>query len=205
MTVNNIILVSTIVISYLAWKNQSLLNRLILHPYSIIREKQYYRLVTSGFIHQGWMHLIFNMFALYFFGRNIEVIFRYLHPDSGGLIYLIFYISAVAISDLPTLRKQIDNPKYFSLGASGGVSAVVFSWILFFPTETIYVYFIPLPGFILGVLYIVYSYYQSKNPSSHINHDAHLFGAIYGILFTIGLKPSVIPAFFEQLSDFKLF
>ena len=205
MKINTIIILGSILISYLSWKNQSLLNKLILHPYTIIREKQYFRLLTSGFIHQGWMHLIFNMLALYFFGRNIEAIFVYLHPDTGGLIYLLFYLSAIVVSDLPTVRKQMDNPGYYSLGASGGVSAVVFSWILFFPTETIYVYFIPLPGFILGILYILYSFYQSKNASSHINHDAHLYGAIYGIIFTIGLKPDVVPAFFEQLSSFSLF
>jgi len=205
MSVNTILMLGTALISYLAMNNQKLLNRTILHPYTIIREKQYERLLTSGFIHQGWMHLIFNMIALYFFGQNVETIFTYIHPDSGWLIYLIFYLSAIVVSDLPTLKKQMDNPSYFSLGASGGVSAVVFSWILFFPTETIYIYFIPLPGFILGILYIVYSYYQSKNPNSRINHDAHLYGAIYGIIFTVLLRPSVVPAFFEQLSSFSIF
>lgn len=205
MTINTLILLGTFLISYLAWKNQPMFNKLILHPYTIIREKQYYRLLTSGFIHQGWMHLIFNMIALYFFGRQIEAIFSYLHPDTGWLIYLFFYLSAIVISDLPTIRKQIDNPGYFSLGASGGVSAVVFAWILFFPTETIYVYFIPLPGFILGILYILYSYFQSKNSASHINHDAHLYGAIYGIIFVIVLSPGVVPAFFDQLFNFSIF
>ncbi|MCH7512688.1 MAG: rhomboid family intramembrane serine protease, partial [Bacteroidetes bacterium] len=94
---------------------------------------------------------------------------------------------------------------YFSLGASGGVSAIVFCWIMFFPLETIYIYFIPMPGFILGILYLVYSYYRSKNPDSHINHDAHLYGAVYGILFTIVVYPKVIPRFIEQVSGFSIF
>lgn len=176
-----------------------------MHPYTVIREKQYYRMLSSGFIHNGWMHLFFNMLALYFFGRNVEYIFSSIFGGAGPYIFLIFYLTAIIVADIPTLLKNKDNPGYFSLGASGGVSAVVLCWILFFPTETIYIYFIPMPGFILGFFYIVYSYYQSKNPESHINHDAHLAGAIYGIIFTIVIYPSVIPRFIEQMSNFKLF
>jgi membrane associated rhomboid family serine protease len=145
------------------------------------------------------------MLALFFFGRNVEVIFQYISPGFGTILYVIFYLTAIIVSDLSTIRKNKENPHYFSLGASGGVSAIVFCWILFFPLETIYIYFIPLPGFILGFLYIIYSYYQSKNADSHINHDAHLFGAVYGIIFTVIAHPSVLPKFFEQLSNFELF
>lgn len=205
MTVNNFLLIVTVLISYLAWRNENLLKRLIFHPYTVVREKQYYRFLTSGFIHQGWLHLLFNMIALYFFGRNVEYIFSYLMGPSGPWVFLVFYLSAIIVSDLPTLRKQIDNPAYMSLGASGGVSAVVFSWILFFPTETIYIYFIPAPGFVLGAFYLVYSYFQSKNQASRINHDAHLYGALYGLLFTVIIQPGVIPAFFQQLSNFSIF
>ncbi len=205
MSVNTFLLIGTIGISIAAWRNQGLFQKLILHPYTVVTHRQYYRLLSSGFIHQGWMHLLFNMLALFFFGRNVEVIFQYISPDYGSLLYIIFYLTAIIASDLTTIRKNKENQNYFSLGASGGVSAVVFCWILFFPLETIYIYFIPLPGFILGFLYIIYSYYQSKNESSHINHDAHLFGAAYGILFTVIAYPQVLPQFFEQLSNFKLF
>ncbi len=205
MSVNTILIIGTILISMAAWRNQGLFQKLILHPYTVVHQRQYYRLLSSGFIHQGWMHLLFNMLALFFFGRNVEVIFQYISPGFGTILFIVFYLTAIVASDLPTIRKNKENPHYFSLGASGGVSAVVFCWILFFPLETIYVYFIPLPGFILGFLYIIYSYYQSKNADSHINHDAHLFGAVYGILFTVIAYPRVLPQFFEQLSNFKLF
>ena len=205
MSITFLIIIVTILISYAASKRPEIMQKLIMHPYTVYHEKQYYRLLTSGFIHQGIMHILFNMLALYFFGPHIEAIFVQLYPGSGEIFYIIFYLSALVISDLTTFRKQKENPQYFSLGASGAISAIVFSWIMFFPTETIYVYFIPMPGFILGVLYLIYSYYQSKNPNTHINHDAHLWGAVYGILFTTIIYPAVIPRFIQQLSNFELF
>jgi len=205
MSINTLLLIATILLSIVSWRNQALFQGLIMHPYTVFHKKQYYRALTSGFIHQGWMHLLFNMIALFFFGRNVEAIFKSIFPDTGGILFLFFYLSAIVVSDLRTMLKQRENPNYFSLGASGGVSAIVFCWILFFPLETIYIYFIPMPGFILGILYIIYSYYQSKNPGTHINHDAHLFGAIYGIFFTVIAYPAVIPRFIEQIGQFSIF
>ena len=205
MSITFLIIIITAVVSYAASRKQDLLQKLIMHPYTVYRNKQYYRLVTSGFIHNGLIHILFNMLALYFFGPWIERIFKELYPSFGSIFFILFYLSALIVSDLTTLRKQKNNPQYFSLGASGAVSSIVFSWIMFYPTETIYVYFIPMPGFILGVLYLVYSYYQSKNPDTHINHDAHLWGAVYGIIFTVVLYPAVIPRFIQQLSGFELF
>ena len=205
MNITILIIIITAIISYVSQNRQDIMQKLIMHPYTVSREKQYYRLLTSGFIHSGLIHFFFNMLALYFFGPWIENIFKELHPGSGGLLYIVFYLSAIVVSDLTSLRKHKDNPGYFSLGASGAVSAIVFSWIMFFPTRTIYVYFIPMPGFILGVLYLIYSFYQSKNPNSHINHDAHLWVAVYGVIFTTILYPSVIPRFIQQLSEFEIF
>jgi membrane associated rhomboid family serine protease len=205
MTITTLIIIITAIISYVSQRRQDIMQKLIMHPYTVSRKKQYYRLLTSGFIHNGLIHFFFNMLALYFFGPYIEAIFKELYPASGTVLFIIFYLTAIVVSDLTSLRKHKDNPGYFSLGASGAVSAVVFSWIMFFPTRTIYVYFIPMPGFILGALYLIYSYYQSKNPNSHINHDAHLWGSIYGILFTTILYPSAIPRFIQQLSEFEIF
>ena len=205
MSITYAIILITAIASYLAYTRKEILQKLIMHPYTVTRERQFYRLLTSGFIHSGFIHFFFNMLALYFFGPYIEMIFLELHPSSGSIIFILFYLSAIVISDLTSLRKNKDNPGYYSLGASGAVSAIVFCWIMFFPTRTIYIYFIPMPGFILGALYLIYSYYQSKNPDSHINHDAHLWGAVYGILFTVILYPAVVPRFIEQLSGFELF
>jgi len=205
MTISILIIIITAIISYISQRRQDIMQKLIMHPYTVTRQNQYYRLLTSGFIHSGLIHFFFNMLALYFFGPYIEAIFKELYPVSGSVLFIVFYLSAIVVSDLTSLRKHKDNSGYFSLGASGAVSAVVFSWIMFFPTRTIYVYFIPMPGFILGALYLIYSYYQSKNPDSHINHDAHLWGSIYGIIFTTILYPSAIPRFIQQLSEFEIF
>ena len=205
MSISIVIILITAGVSYMASQRQDVMQKLIMHPYTVSRERQYYRLLTSGFIHNGFIHFFFNMLALYFFGPYIERIFKEIHPATGSILFILFYLSAIVISDLTLLRKHKENAGYFSLGASGAVSAIVFCWIMFFPTRIIYVYFIPIPGFILGILYLIYSYYQSKNPDSHINHDAHLWGSVYGIIFTIILYPRVIPRFFEQLSGFELF
>jgi membrane associated rhomboid family serine protease len=116
------------------------------------------------------------------------------------------YLSAIVISDIPSLLKHKENPNYNALGASGAVSAVVFSSILFNPMTDLCLYgILCLPGFIFGVIYIIYSYYQGKRQGDNINHDAHLFGALYGVIITIAIWPGVIARFIEQLSTFSLF
>ena len=205
MNTTYLIIIVTALVSWRAAQRQEVMQKLIMHPYTVVREKQFYRLLTSGFIHNGLIHFFFNMLALYFFGPWIEDAFKELYPTAGQILFVVFYLTAIVVSDLTSLKKHKDNIGYFSLGASGAVSAIVFSWIMFYPTRTIYIYFIPMPGFILGTLYLIYSYYQSKNPDTHINHDAHLWGAVYGIIFTIILYPSVIPRFLQQLSGFEVF
>ena len=119
---------------------------------------------------------------------------------------LSMYLLGIIVSDIPTFLKYQDVPNYNALGASGGVAAVVFSSILFDPLNPIYLMFIPIgiPGFVLGILYLVYSYYQGKRMADNINHDSHLFGAIFGLIFTVVLRPGVIVSFIEQIKDWSL-
>lgn len=192
--------------SYLAWKQPWRMQKWILNPYRAYHNKEYYRFITSGFIHAGWGHLVFNLFTLYFFGRNVEYTFTgLLGPVSGRIAFWIFFITAVIVADFPSFFKYKNFPNYNSLGASGGVSAFVFSSIVFYPLQPIYILFIPIgiPGFILGALYLIYSYYQGKQLGDNINHDAHLFGALYGVAFTIILFPESIQMFLEQISKFS--
>jgi len=194
------------IISYIAWQQPVRMQRWILNPYRAFHNKEYFRFITSGFIHANWGHLGFNLFTLYFFGRNVEYTFIQLLGSVGGIItFWIFFITAVIVSDIPSFIKYRNIPNYNSLGASGGVSAFVFCSIVFYPMQPIYIMFIPIgiPGFILGGLYLLYSYYQGKNMGDNINHDAHLFGALYGVLFTVILFPRTISLFFEQLSNFS--
>jgi membrane associated rhomboid family serine protease len=140
------------------------------------------------------------MFTLYFFGSTVEW-------RLGGGLFLILYLVGIVVSDVPTYLKNRKNPYYNSLGASGGVSAVVFASILFRPLAPLYLMFIPIPipGFIFGGLYMLYSYYQAKRGGDYINHDAHLYGALFGLAFSILAVPSALPNFLAQISTWRLF
>jgi len=194
------------IVSYIAWRQPYRMQQWILNPYRTFHNKEYHRFITSGFIHANWGHLLFNLFTLYFFGRNVEyTLINLLGPVKGIISFWIFFIMAVIVADLPSFFKYRNFPNYNSLGASGGVAAFVFSSIVFYPLQPIYIMFIPIgiPGFILGALYLVYSYYQGKQLGDNINHDAHLFGALFGVLFTVILFPQSLRMFIDQISSFS--
>lgn len=193
----------TVLISFYAWEKESMIRDLIMNPYVVKKQQQYYRFITSGFIHQDHIHLIMNMISLYFFGSAIEQLFRAYFGTTGSVYYVVLYLLGIVVSDIPTYFKHRNNPHYNALGASGGVSAVIFAFILFLPLEDICLYYVLcFPGFILGTAYIVYSYYQGKKANDNINHDAHLYGALFGMVFCIAIDPSVIARFFEQIASF---
>jgi membrane associated rhomboid family serine protease len=192
----------TVAASFYAWSKPPLLAKWMMNPYSIQRYHQYYRFVTSGFIHKDHMHLLFNMFSFYFFGLAIETTFGQLFPKLGGVYYVVLYVLAIVASDLPSYFKHRQEPRYNSLGASGGVSAVVLAFILFYPLNDICIYFaLCAPGFIMGVLFIGFSYYQGKRSGSNINHDAHLYGALFGFVFCAVMYPAALSHFVEQVSQ----
>lgn len=173
----------------------------MMNPYSIKNKQQYYRFVTSGFIHADHMHLIFNMFSLYFFGAAIELVFISIFGFlTGEFIFIALYLIAIIVSDLPTYFKHKDQPRYNSLGASGGVAAIIFAFIIFEPLEDICIYFICMPGIVFGILYVAFSYYQGKRSRDNINHDAHLYGSLFGALFCIVVYPPSLTNFYEQIS-----
>lgn len=206
MSITLALIVITCVISFYALNNNSFLESWMMNPYKVMQRGQYYRLLTSGFIHADFGHLFFNMFSFYFFGSQIESIFTQLFGGAGALYLVLFYLAGIIISDIPTLLKHKNDPGYNSLGASGGVSSVIFGAILFFPLNKIYLYgIISFPGFVFGILYIGYSVYESRRGAGRINHDAHLYGALFGILFMGVVYPPVIPAFFAQVSEWRLF
>lgn len=206
MYITYIIIGITAVVSFYAFQSPSALASLMMNPYYTSRHQQYYRFISSGFIHKDHMHLLWNMFSLYFFGTAIEREFQAMFGNAGGLYFLGLYLIAIVVSDLPTFFKHKNNPGYNSLGASGGVSAVIFAFIIFEPLSDICIYIaLCMPGFILGALYIVFSWYQGKRSNDNINHDAHLYGALFGLLFCIVVAPSSIGNFFEQIQTWRLF
>lgn len=189
----------TCVVSWLAFNNRKLMDRLILWPPAIERHKQYDRLVGYGFIHADFMHLLFNMFTLFFFGRYMEGTITEL--TGSPLTYLGFYLAALVVSILPTYLKHQKDPNYRSLGASGAVSAVLFAFILIDPWARIGVMFIPMPAIIFAVLYVGYSIWMDKRGGDNVNHGAHLAGAAFGVLFMVIMEPRVLGHFLQQLGQ----
>lgn len=199
-TITISIIVLTCFVSFSAFNNSKLMDNLIFWPPAISMRHQYYRFITCGLIHADMLHLAFNMLTLYFFGRIMEAHYM----GELGLphyCYLILYVGALIVSNIPTYIKRRDDYNYRSLGASGAVSAVLFAFILLRPWITIRVFFIPLPAIVYGALFLGYSVYMSRKGGDNINHDAHFWGALFGIVFTIALRPGVISIFLNELSQ----
>lgn len=198
LSITIIIIIITCLVSITAFYNREEMDKMIFWPALIRQKKQYYRFITSGFIHADWLHLGFNMFTLYFFGRIVEQYFRELF---GPGVFILFYLLSMIAADIQTYVKNRGNYQYRSLGASGAISAVLFASILFNPWAKIYLFIIPIgiPAFIFGFIYLAYCVYMSKRGGDNINHNAHLWGALFGILFTIVLEPRVASFFLQQL------
>ncbi|MES1159602.1 MAG: rhomboid family intramembrane serine protease [Bacteroidota bacterium] len=197
-TITLSIIVLTCLISVTAFNNSKILEDLIFWPPAISIRHQYYRFITCGLIHADIMHLAFNMFTLYFFGKYLEAHYM----GELGLphyCYLILYVGAVIVANIPTYIKRRDDYNYRSLGASGGVCAVLFAFILLRPWATIQVIVIPIPAIIYAGLFLGYSAYMSRRGGDNVNHDAHFWGALFGVCFTILLRPTVVDIFLNEL------
>jgi len=190
-----IILVTTVV-SFVAFNNLRLLGALWLWPPAVQRQGQYYRLLTYGVVHADFAHLAFNMITLYFFGGVIERIFTPAIDTAG---YVAFYLGGLLVSILPSYLKHRHDPNYRSLGASGAVSAVLFAYILFQPWSLIFVFFVPVPAIVFAVIYVGYTIWADRQGADQINHQAHLWGAAYGVGFTLLLEPRVLLLFLQRL------
>lgn len=181
------ILVITVITSMRAFKEPALMEKFLFIPTKVYHEKEYSRLFTSGLIHANTPHLAFNMLTFFFFAFTLERIL-------GHWEFAVFYVLSLALSEVTTLFKYKDAHHYRALGASGAVSAVVMGMIMLFPMQKLYLMFIPIgiPGWLFGILYIMYSQYAAKKNNDNIGHEAHLWGAISGIVLTIIFYPGVI-------------
>lgn len=190
------IIIITVIVSFMAWQSQSLYHRLIFNPV-LVRQGQWYRLISHGFIHADGSHLLFNMFTLYFFGRVIE---QFYNQYVAGFGFVVFYLLAIIAAILPSYTAHQNKPNYFSLGASGGVSAVLFAYILMAPWSMLYLMaIIPIPAIIFAIVYVAYSVYANKKGNSRINHSAHLWGGAFGVVATVAIHPSIVLHFFYEL------
>ncbi len=192
----------TAAFSIYAFSKASVVDRFDFNPTRILQHREVYRLLTNGFLHADWLHLALNMFVLLNFGPLVEAHYKSIDQANGGQWYLVMYCSAIVASILPTLIQQKRNPNYHGLGASGAVSAVLFSSVLFRPMDKLcFIFGLCLPGILMGVGYLLYSYYAARKSNDHINHDAHFWGALYGILFSLMLHPNIGVDFIRQLQE----
>lgn len=200
-----IIIAITALISFLAFSNRSLFDKLLFDPYRINHLRQYYRFFTHGLVHADWIHLGINMFVLLSFGRMVEDVFMQIFGTGKGIyFYVLLYIGGLLLSATPSFGKHKNNAWYTAVGASGAVSAIVFASILISPLSGIRFIFIPfdIPAFIFGILYLGYSAYMSRKGHDNIGHDAHFYGALYGLLYTILIKPALLTGFINQISSY---
>ncbi len=206
--VTYVILAITVAVSLLCFGNQELKYKLTFSPYTARHHNRWYNVITHAFVHGDFVHLFFNMYVLYGFGYQVEgayafgleAIFIELYGGFGQLWYGLLYLAGIVFATLPAFYKHSNNPNYLAVGASGAVSSVLFSFILFYPTDQLLLFFIPMPAFVLGLLYLAFEYFMSKRGRTNIAHDAHFAGAIFGILFTIAVRPETAVEMIDQLA-----
>ncbi|MCK4748407.1 MAG: rhomboid family intramembrane serine protease [Bacteroidales bacterium] len=201
------IIIITLIITILAFYSEEIMTRLMLNPYQVYHKREWYRLITHGFLHADWTHLIINMIVLYSFGSNVERWFDQLktsgYISSPALMYSLLYFGGIIMSSLITIIRHRNNRWYNSVGASGAVSAVIFTSIFFSPLDRLYFFaVIPIPGILFAVLYLVYSSYMSRRSRDNINHDAHFLGAVFGFVFPILIDLDLLSHFIRELSIF---
>jgi membrane associated rhomboid family serine protease len=185
----------TVLVSISAFNDQRLFSNLLFEPFVINARKQWYRFLSHALIHANWPHLLVNMFVLYMFGRNVEAAYGVITDGSPLLPFLGLYIGGIIFSSLPSYKKHIHDPSYRAVGASGAVSAVLFAQILMVPMGRMGLLIIPgvrVPAFVFGLLYLAYSWYMDRRSADNVAHDAHFFGALYGIAFTAFLEPRFV-------------
>jgi membrane associated rhomboid family serine protease len=178
---------------YTLTSNPDLIDRWAFKPFRAVREREWSRWLTAGFVHVGFGHLLFNMVTLFFFGPTIEGVL-------GPVRFLIVYVGAELAANALTYWRYKDNPAYSAVGASGAISGVLFSFCLFFPFEKIYLMFIPIGiwAVVFAPLYIALSVYAAAQGGGRVAHEAHLGGALGGLLLTVLLYPASVGIFLAQ-------
>lgn len=201
MILTLVILIS--LFSVIAFRKNNLFDKFDLTPYRVVHNKECYRVISHIFLHADYTHLIVNMIVLWSFGRSVEAIFQnvktYDYISSAYLHLSILVFLGIVGSTVSTILKHKNDKQYSAVGASGLVSAMVFTHIFFQPMEKIYFYFaIPIPGIVFGVLYLLYSSYMAKRNTDSINHQAHIWGAIIGFIYPIFMNPKLVSHFIES-------
>lgn len=202
MTVTIILLIACVIVSLMAFNDSGLMSKLLFSPYEIKRKNQWYRFITHGFVHADYMHLFLNMWVLYLFGKTVEQTLVFNYGPEGTLYFILLYLGGLIFSTFYSFGRHIDHPHYAAVGASGAISSVTFAFIMINPTAGLYLFPFPfeIPAFAFGGLYLVYSWFMARRGGDNIGHDAHFFGALYGVIFMIILEPRLITLFIQNFS-----
>lgn len=201
MSATLIIIIATVVVSLYAFNNRDVFYRMQFNAYQIHHRNEKHRFLSYGLIHADWVHLLINMFVLYSFGTLVEGFYQQLFGLKGFLLYILLYVGGIGFSVIFDYGKHKNNVHYNAVGASGAVSAVVFASILIHPMGKIYLFLIPfgIPAVIFGILYLIYSAYMSRRSSGNIGHSAHFWGAVFGLVFTLIMKPALFQHFLDVI------
>lgn len=192
-----IIIAVTVAVSLACFSNGQLFDKLSLKPYRVVHAREWYRVISHGFVHADWVHLFVNMFTFWSFGQYIESAFQYL--GFGQWSFLVLYFGAMIVASVSDLIRFRNAAWYTSIGASGAVSAVLFTAILLNPWDKILLFaVIPIPGILFGVLYLAYCQYMARQGGDNINHNAHFYGAVFGLVFPILLEPQLFRMFLSH-------
>lgn len=190
----------TAVVSYIAFQNRELFDKLKFNAAQIVHKKEYYRLISHAFIHANWAHLGMNMLVLYFFGESTIAYLGHYFGNKATTYFLLLYVGGILASNMWSIIKHKDDYYYNAVGASGAVSAVLFASIFFDPWRLLYFFgILPIPGILFAVGYLIYSYRMSKKETDNVAHDAHLFGAVFGFVFPVVLRVGLFETFIQKL------
>ncbi len=198
-----VLILTTLSLSIYAW-NSKMFQKWIFNPYKVQQGKEYHRFITSGLIHINMIHLLVNMIVLFIFGQVLEKIYQDFRSVTW-LLVLITYAGGIITANVYTYFRHRESRRYNSLGASGGVASILFATILYRPTSSVSIAGFLIPAFALGALYLLYSYFMGIRKSDNVNHAAHLFGSLFGIVFSIAIHPRVIVEFYIAIREFKLY
>lgn len=200
-----ILIFITVIVSIACFRSRALFDKLSLRPYRIAHNKEWYRVISHGFVHADYIHLAVNMFVLFSFGEYMEQLFKsYAQAGTIANAYLsiaLLYFGGMIAASVYDVFKRRNDPHYASIGASGAVSAVVFAFIFFNPWEKIYFFgIVPIPAIVFALLYAVYSQYMGRRQGDNINHFAHLFGGLFGFVFPLLIDPAFFPQFIHNIT-----
>ncbi|MBL7951494.1 MAG: rhomboid family intramembrane serine protease [Flavobacteriales bacterium] len=198
LSITLLLIIATGLVSVMAFQRPELKGALSFSPYAVQHRGQWYRLFSHALIHADWPHLGLNMFVLFSFGSVLERELPGLSALPANVLFLALYLGGALFASLPGMAKYRNDPRYSSLGASGAVAAVLFAMIVIRPLDSIWLFgIVPLPAVLFGGLYLYYSYAMDKRGGTRVAHDAHLYGAIYGVLFTIAMDPDLVLRWFQ--------